>query len=144
MTEQTYWDDIEIGHTISGSEPMTSQRLVMFAAASGDFYQIHYDVNIAKRNNLPDIIVHGVFKDMMVGKLLHGWVGEHGRIVTWENASRGMNTVDDQPLTVWGEVTEKYERDGECLVALNVGVRGKDGVEGSPGTATVVLPRRGA
>lgn len=141
MAEQVYWDDIQVGHRISILEQMDSQRLVVWAAASGDFYQIHYDDGFARRNNLPDVLVHGVYKGMMVGKLLHGWVGDQGRIVTWGNSYRGMNGVNDE-LTVWGQVTRKYEQDGQHLVDLDVGVHGRDQKEGSPGTATVALPAR--
>ena len=42
MSEQIYWDDVEEGQEFNLIEPMDSQRLVIWAAASGDFYQIHY------------------------------------------------------------------------------------------------------
>ena len=41
--EQVFWDDVSEGQEISLNEPMSSQILVMWSAASGDFYQIHYD-----------------------------------------------------------------------------------------------------
>ena len=59
MADQNYWDDIEEGQEIAlDHEETSSQRLVVWAAASGDFYQIHYDDDFAKGNSLPDIIVH--------------------------------------------------------------------------------------
>ena len=80
MSEQIYWDDVEEGQEFNLIEPMDSQRLVIWAAASGDFYQIHYDDNYAKDNKLPDIIVHGALKGMLVGRLLDEWKGEGGSI----------------------------------------------------------------
>ena len=47
MTQLT-WDDVTEGHEVSIVEEMPSQRLVIWAAASGDFYQIHYDDSIAE------------------------------------------------------------------------------------------------
>ena len=139
--EQVYWDDVAEGLDISIQEPMNSQRLVVWAAASGDFYQIHYDAEFAKRNNLPGIIVHGALKGMVVGRLLDEWTGDAGRILRWSVSYRGMDPVD-QELHVWGRVVRKYEEHGEALVDLDVGVRQPDDTETTPGKATVALPRR--
>ena len=81
---QTLWDDVKEGQEISLTEPTSSQRLVIWAAASGDFYQIHYDDNFAKGNNLPDIIVHGALKGMLVGRLLDEFAGDKGSIEMWD------------------------------------------------------------
>lgn len=140
--EQVYWDDVDEGLDIAIQEPVSSQRLVIWAAASGDFYQIHYDADFARDNNLPGIIVHGALKGMIVGRLLDDWSGDAGRIVRWNVSYRGMDPVN-QDLSVWGRITKKYEDDGEARVDLDVGVRQPDGVETTPGTATVALPRRG-
>ncbi|MEE9280418.1 MAG: MaoC/PaaZ C-terminal domain-containing protein [Myxococcota bacterium] len=139
--EQVYWDDVSEGQEISLQEPMSSQRLVIWAAASGDFYQIHYDDGFAKSNDLPDIIVHGALKGMMVGRLLDEWTGDDGRIVSWNVSYRGMDPAR-QDLRIWGKVTKKYDEGGEGRVDLNVGVTQPDGTETTPGSATVALPKR--
>jgi acyl dehydratase len=141
LPEQTYWDDIEVGHEISMTEETSSQRLVIWAGASYDFYQIHYDDNFAKNNNLPDIIVHGALKGMWVGKLLDEFVGEQGWIKKWGVSYRGMDPAR-QDVTVWGKVTRKYEEGGEALLDLDVGVAQPNGTQTTPGTATVKLPKR--
>jgi acyl dehydratase len=141
MAAQVYWDDVSEGQEIALTEPMESQRLVIWAAASGDFYQIHYDDNFAKNNNLPDIIVHGALKGMLVGRLLDEWKGEQGKIKQWGVSYRGMDPVREE-LTIWGKVTKKYENAGETLVDLDVGVAQPNGTQTTPGTATVALPRR--
>ncbi len=139
---QLHWDDVTEGQEITLREPMTSQRLVVWAAASGDFYQIHYDDGFAKGTGLDGIIVHGALKGMIVGRLLDEWTGHDGRIVRWDVSYRGMDPVD-QDLRVWGTVTKVYEEDGEARVDLNVGVTQPDGKETTPGSATVALPKRG-
>ncbi|HJM75044.1 MAG TPA: MaoC/PaaZ C-terminal domain-containing protein [Dehalococcoidia bacterium] len=142
MADQTYWDDIEEGAEIAlENEEMSSQRLVVWAAASGDFYQIHYDDSFAKNNQLPDIIVHGALKGMLIGRLLDEWIGSDGRIVNWGVSYRGMDPARE-PLKVWGTVTKKYEEDGEGLIDLDVGVAQADGKQTTPGTATVALPKK--
>jgi len=142
MADQTYWDDIEEGAEIAlENEEMSSQRLVVWAAASGDFYQIHYDDGFAKNNQLPDIIVHGALKGMLIGRLLDEWTGSDGRIVNWGVSYRGMDPARE-PLRVWGTVTKKYEEGGESLIDLDVGVAQADGTQTTPGTATVALPKK--
>ncbi len=139
--EQLYWEDVSEGTEVSLTEPMSSQRLVIWAAASGDFYQIHYDDQFAKGNDLPGIIVHGALKGMLVGRLLDEWCGDRGRIVTWGVSYRGMDPAR-RDLQVWAKVTKKYVEEGEGRVDLDVGVKQPDGTETTPGSATVALPRR--
>ena len=139
---QVYWDDVKEGQEIpSLNEETSSQRLVIWAAASGDFYQIHYDDNFAKGNNLPDIIVHGALKGMLVGRMIDEWIGDEGRIVNWGVSYRGMDPAR-APIKVWGKVTKKYEQGGQALVDLEVGCAQSNGTQTTPGTATVALPKK--
>ena len=142
MAEQVYWDDVKEGDEVALDEEFSSQRLVVWAAASGDFYQIHYDEDFAKKNNLPGIIVHGALKGMIVGRLLDEWTGDEGRIVNWGVSYRGMDP-GRQNMKVWARVAKKYQEDGEGRLDLEVGVTDPEGKNGTPGTATIALPRRG-
>jgi acyl dehydratase len=137
-----YWEDVQEGQELSLVEPMSTQRLVIWAAASSDFYQIHYDEEFAKKNHLPGIIVHGALKHAIIGRLLDEWVGPQGRILRWDVSYRGMDPARED-VTVWARVTRRYQEQGEGRIDLEVGVRGADGAEGTPGTATVALPMRG-
>ncbi len=139
--KQVFWDDVSEGQEISLQEPIDSQRLVIWAAASGDFYQIHYDEGFAKGTGLDGLIVHGALKGMLVGRLLDEWAGADGRIVKWGVSYRGMDPLGPD-LRVWAAVSKTYEQGGEARVDLNVGVAQPDGTETTPGTATVALPRR--
>ena len=139
--EQRFWDDVEEALEIGLDEEMSSQRLVVWASASGDYYPIHYDDGFAKQNGLPGIIVHGALKGMLVGRLLDELVGDEGRIVRWKVSYRGMDEAR-RDLRVWARVTKKYTEDGEGRLDLDVGVLGAGSQETTPGTATVALPRR--
>jgi acyl dehydratase len=155
MTEQTYWQDVNEGDEIPRLvKNCTPQQLVMWAAASGDFYQIHYDERFAKQNGLQDIIVHGALKGGFLGQLLHDFAGDGGRVKAFACAYRGMDYTG-QEIICRGVVTKKYEEDGRQLVDLEIwtetGATNDDGrpknppgVKTTPGTATVVLPSRGS
>lgn len=134
------WDSVSEGQEFEMVEASDSQRLVIWAAASGDFYQIHYDDNFAKNNKLPDIIVHGALKGMWVGKLLDEIAGDDGWVKQWDVSYRGMD-IAREDVTIFGKITKKYEQGGEHLIDLEVGVRRKDGSVSTPGTGTVRLKK---
>jgi hydroxyacyl-ACP dehydratase HTD2-like protein with hotdog domain len=140
MPSAQTWDAVSEGQEFEMVEASDSQRLVIWAAASGDFYQIHYDDNFAKNNKLPDIIVHGALKGMWVGKLLDEIAGDNGWVKQWDVSYRGMD-IAREDVTIFGKITKKYEQGGEHLVDLEVGVRRKDGSISTPGTGTVRLAK---
>jgi len=153
MAEQVYWDDVKEGDELPTLvKKVTTQQLVMWAAASGDFYQIHYDERFAKNNKLEDIIVHGALKCAFLGQLLHDWVGEPGKTRNYSVSYRGMD-YPNQEILCKGVVTKKYEDNGEHIVELDIWTetgqpdddgRPKNpvGQKTTPGAAKVVLPKR--
>ena len=142
MPDQPYFEDISEGQEVT---PLTqhcdSQRLVYWAAGSGDFYQIHYDKDFAQDTGLPDRIVHGALKHALLGRMLHEWAGDKGRVKRVACQYRGMDMVDKDVICK-GVVTGKRTEKGESLVDLEVWTETPDGQKTTPGTATVALPSR--
>jgi acyl dehydratase len=142
MSDQVYFEDIQEGQEIPElRQECNSQGLVMWAAGSGDFYQIHYDKDFAQTSGLPDRIIHGALKHALLGRLLHEWVGEGGRVKRVACQYRGMDMVN-QDVICHGVVTKKYQRDGENIVELDVWTETPQGQKTTPGTAVVSLPSR--
>ena len=140
---QVYFEDVSEGQEIPVlTEKCTSQRLVMWAAGSGDFYQIHYDKDFAQGNNLPDRITHGALKHALLGRLLHDWVGDGGRVKKVACQYRGMDMVNEDVIC-HGVVKRKFQEGGENLVELEVWTETPQGQKTTPGTAVVALPARG-
>ena len=140
---QVYFEDVAEGQEIPTlTEKCTSQRLVMWAAGSGDFYQIHYDKDFAQGNNLPDRITHGALKHALLGRLLHDWVGDGGRVKKVACQYRGMDMVNEDVIC-HGLVKRKFQEGGENLVELEVWTETPQGQKTTPGTAVVALPARG-
>ena len=142
MATQIYWEDVEVGNELPPlvKEP-TSQQLVKWAGASGDFYQIHYDKDFALGNNLPGIIVHGALKSAWLGQLLSDWVGEGGKIKKYGCSHRGMDVPGDK-LTCKGTVTNKYVEADEHCVECDIWLENSKGEKTTPGKAVVVLPSK--
>jgi len=139
---QLYFEDIKEGQEITTlTEHCDSQRLVHWAAGSGDYYQIHYDKDFAQRTGLPDRIVHGALKHALLGRMLHEWIGEKGRIRRFACQYRGMDHIDKN-VTSKGVVTAKKTENGANLVELEVWTEDPDGQKTTPGTAVVALPSR--
>ena len=107
MTDQVYFEDVEEGQELPEvRKDPTTQQLVMYAGASGDYYQIHYDLNFAKNNNLPDVILHGALKNAFLGQIMTNWIGEGGTLKKLSAQYRGMD-VPGTPAFVKGVVKKK-------------------------------------
>jgi acyl dehydratase len=139
---QVYVEDVEPGDAILELvERCTPRQLVMWASASGDFYEIHYDVEYARSVGLPGLVVHGALKNAFLGHLLYRWIAPAGRIVRYGCSYRGMD-YPGQDLRCRGKVTAISEPDGEYLVDLDIWIENPSGEVTTPGTATVSLPSR--
>ena len=94
MAKQIYFEDVQVGTEIGPLEKNpTTQQLVRYAGASGDFYQIHYDKDFALGNDLPGVILHGALKNAFLGHLMTDFAGELGWLRKLGVQYRGM----DQP-----------------------------------------------
>lgn len=131
------WSDVNEGQEIPVlKKNCSTQQLVIWAAGSGDFYQIHYDKDFALGTGLNNIIVHGALKNAFLGQLVHDWVGANGRIVKYGCSYRGMD-YPNQDILCKGVVKKKYEEGGKKLADLEVWTEQPDGNKTTPGYATV-------
>lgn len=142
--DQVYIEDLQDGQEIPALvKSCTPRQLVMWAAASGDFYEIHYDVEYARSIGLPGLVVHGALKNAFLGQLLHDWAAPRGRVVRYGCSYRGMDYPGDE-LTCRGTVTRVERERGQGLATLDIWVENGKGEITTPGTAEVALPSRTA
>jgi len=142
MAEQLYYEDVAVGSEITPlvKQP-TTRQLVMWAGASGDYYQIHYDKDFAQSRGLPGVIVHGQLAYSFLGQLMTDWMGEQGSLWKLACSYRGMN-FPGETLTCKGRVSKKYIEDGEHYVVCNIWAENSKGEKTVSGTAIVILPAR--
>ncbi len=142
MEEQVYFDDVEEGMSIPvlRKDP-TTQQLVMYAGASGDYYQIHYDLNFAKNNGLPDVILHGALKNAYLGQVMTNWIGEWGSLKKLSVQYRGMD-VPGTPVFAKGVIKKKYQQNDENIVECEIWLETHEGQRTTPGYAVASLPSR--
>jgi acyl dehydratase len=142
-SKQIFYEDVEVGAAIGPLEKdPTTQQLVKYAGASGDFYQIHYDKDFALKNNLPGVILHGALKNAFLGQLMTDFAGELGWLRKLSVQYRGM----DQPGTkviCKGRVAKKYIDGSNHMIDCEIWLENAKGEKTTPGSATVILPSRG-
>lgn len=142
MAKQVYYEDVEAGTQLPQLvKNPTTQQLVKWAGASGDYYQIHYDKDFAISTGLTGVIVHGWLSASFLGQLLTDWIGDSGQLKKFNTSFRGM-LYPGEPITCKGKVTKKYIQDGKHYVECEVWAENQKGESMVPGTATIVLPSR--
>ncbi|WP_448621804.1 MaoC/PaaZ C-terminal domain-containing protein [Geodermatophilus sp. URMC 65] len=119
---------------ITRVETATLRTLVQYAGASGDFYEMHYDVPFARERGHRELAVHGLLKTAWLGRLVEEWFAGRGRITVLDVSYRGMD-FRDEPVTCGARVTG---HDGDH-VALEVWTGSADGTRTTIGTAEVAL-----
>ena len=142
MGTQVYFEDVEEGMEIPTLlKNPTTQQLVKYAGASGDYYQIHYDQDFARDNGLPTVILHGALKNAFLGQVMTDWIGEYGVLRKLSAQYRGMDTPGS---TIYGKgiVKKKRVENGDNLVECEIWLENAEGKKTTPGQAVVVLPSR--
>lgn len=124
------------------SKAPTTRQLVMFAGASGDFYEIHYDNAVAVESGLPGVIVHGYLKMAWLGELVTTWAGPDAFVVDLDVSYRGTDLPNEEYL-LKGRVTEVTAGDAISTVGLEIWGESVSGKKTTIGTARVQLPADG-
>jgi len=90
--------------------PITLEQLQNYAAASGDFNQIHLDEEVAKKSGLPGIIAHGMLISAFISTRAAQAIRQdlelnQFRLVKYQTRFRAMTFLGDTPI-VGGSVNE--------------------------------------
>jgi hypothetical protein len=153
MTEQIYYEDVEVGSEITPlAKIATTRMLVQWAGATGDFNPLHYEDDFATTMGVGAPIVHGALKRAWLGQLMTDWIGGEGRLKKMSCQYRGMDyprkmKTIDEPLdgeTWWcrGKVTGKHVDGDDHMVECEIWVENGKGERTTPGSALVALPTR--
>lgn len=138
--KSSVFDDINISDEIPRLVvgPVTIQDLVEWCGAEEDYLNIHYDEAAAKATGLPGCVIQGTFKYCLLGRMVTDWLGERGTLRRIGVSYRTMDFPGDT-LTCRGKVTNKYVKDGENYIELEIWTENQRGEKTTPGTAVVTL-----
>lgn len=144
MAEQLTYEGVQVGALVPPllKQPVTMCDLVMWAAASEDFTDFHFDEAAAKARGFPGPVTNGPYKAALIARMLTDWIGPEGVLVRLACQYRRLDVVGDN-LACRGKVTDKRVKGGECLVDLEVWTENGRGEVTTTGTATVALPPAG-
>lgn len=141
---QRYWDDVSTGEDLEGfTFTLDWTTLAKQVSGSQDFHKVHHDFEFAREGGHETIFYNTGFTRGWLGRLLTDWMGPEGWIKTFGFQMRRMNTPGDE-VSVRGRVTGKAEGDDPetGIVDLDIWIENtREGVT-TPGTASVLLPRR--
>ena len=133
------FDRIAVGDTISPIVRTTDfANWNRYAAVNDEFVPIHMDHDDARATGQPAAVGMGNLRTAYLHNALAAWLGDAGTVVEYSCQFRGLNFKGDT-LTASATVTGKELRDGAALVHLALSVTNQDGVDTTPGTATVHL-----
>ena len=154
MAKQLFWEDVKEGDEVPTlSKIATTQTLVKWAGASGDFVPLHYDDAFAAASGVGSSIVHGALKRQWLVHLMTDWIGEEGFLKKFSCQYRQMDYPrkmksltephDGETWQCKGIVTKKYVEGDEYLVDCDIWIENRKGDKTTPGTATAILPSKG-
>ncbi|MDD5190872.1 MAG: MaoC/PaaZ C-terminal domain-containing protein [Dehalococcoidales bacterium] len=153
MPEQLYWEDVSEGMEIPAFDKIaTTQMLVRWAGASGDFNPLHYDAVFAAAIGTGRPIVHGALKRQWLIQLATDWMGAAGFLKKFSCQYRAMDYPRNmQTMTVplagetWhckGKVIKKYIEGLAHQVDCDLKLENGKGEVTTSARATVILPSR--
>jgi acyl dehydratase len=142
MREQVYYEDVRQGmHDLILSKHPTTRQLAMWAAGSGDFYEVHYDKDFAQSQGFEKVLVHGPLKAAFMAQLLTDWAGVDGWLRTLTCRYVEKDYAGDD-LTVMARMIGTNGGEDEHVVMFEVWTENPAGGKTTHGSASVALPSR--
>jgi acyl dehydratase len=114
----------------------TTQQLVRWAGASGDYNPIHYDKDFALSRGLTGVVMHGQLGTAFLCQLLSDWYGAAGSLKKINVSYKGFAYPGDT-LTCRGVVKDKSAEVN--IVTLDIWIENQKGEKTTTGTAIVKL-----
>jgi acyl dehydratase len=143
MVKQITYEEVVVGQPLPTLiKHPTPRQLVMWAGASGEFSEMHYDKDFALKMGFPGIIVHGMLMTSFLIQVLTDWIGEWGALKKIKTSNRQFVLVD-RDIICKGTVTHKYVRGDEHCVECDLSAENSENEKCVTATAVVVLPERG-
>jgi len=119
MTQPTF-NSLNVGDEIPAlTTPSVSRHtLALYCGASGDHNPIHVDLDFAKSSGLNDVIAHGMLSAAYLAQMLTNWVNQSA-LRSFNNRFTAMTQIGDT-VSCSGKIVEKFEKDGEKFVRLEL------------------------
>lgn len=139
---QLHWEDVESGAEIEGFQlDITPRRAFLQISGSQDWYPVHFDPAFARKAGHEDIFMNTGFQQAALVRVITDWMGDAGFLRKLYFEMRRQQRAGDT-MVCKGKVTNRYLKDGEGWVELDVCAENeREGIT-TPGKAWVTLPLR--
>ena len=139
MTTLPSFDALQVGDKIPALAlpPLSRLTLALYCGASGDHNPIHVDSDFAQSAGMSDVLAHGMLSMAWLSRVLTQWVPQTA-IRDYSVRFAAITQVHEQ-ITCTGEVTEKFEVDGERRVRLTLTTANAEGQVKLAGDAVIAL-----
>ena len=138
-TNITDLESLDIGKNIPEliKQPSTEQ-LVMYAGASRDFYQVHYDQQFAQSIGLPKVIVHGALKSAFLVQMITDFIKQTGDLT---RLFVRYNSIDFEGCIMKcnGTITKIITCRSKKIIDCDIWIENIEGIKTTEGTATFRL-----
>ncbi|MNJ11484.1 bifunctional enoyl-CoA hydratase/phosphate acetyltransferase [compost metagenome] len=133
------YSDTQIGDQLPALQLPAINRttLALYCGASGDHNPIHVDIDFARKARMPDVFAHGMLSAAYLGRLLTTWVPQQ-QIRSLSIRFTGITHLGHTPICT-GNITEKFEVDGEKRVRIDIKCCNQYGEEKLAAEAVVAL-----
>ncbi len=132
-------DAISVGDNVTAMDvEVTATAVVAGAIASHDYMPMHHDRDFAQAQGAPDIFFNIMSTNAYIARFLTDWAGPEA-VLKNISVRLGVQAVPGQVLKFSGEVTNKEEKDGECLIELAIKAAVETG-DHATGTAALTVP----
>lgn len=140
MAKQIVYEEVVVGQPLPTLiKHPTPRQLVMWAGASGEFSEMHYDKEFALSKGFPGLIVHGMLMTSFLAQVMTDWMGEWGTLKKIKTTNRQFVLVD-QDILCKGTVSNKYLQGAEHCVECELWTENKAGEKCVTATAVLTLP----
>ncbi len=140
---ELYWEEVEVGQELPELVmPITVTRCALMASASRDFAPQHHNTWYAhNKSKTRDMFLGTHFNMGMMSRFMTDWGGPWSTVRRIQLAmKRSICAGEDMIMT--GRVREKYAKDGEHRVDLDIEINTDKGTAYQAG-GTLALPARG-
>ena len=133
------FDGIQVGDALPSFEtpPISRLTLALYCGASGDHNPIHVDTDFAKAAGMPDVFSHGMLSMAWLGQVLTRWVPQIA-IRDYSVRFAAITQVGER-ISCAGKVLEKFERDGQRCMRVELSSANQDGQIKLKGEAVIAL-----
>jgi acyl dehydratase len=139
MAEHLLWENITAGQEMPPYRVTVSLvRMMMYAAATWNPYQLHWDSDFSKKRGFKDANIAGPMFGDYLAEMIGQWARDPSRLKSLEYSNRDMAFPGDT-LIFRGKVKEKRREANVALVECQVWVENQKGGILAEGTATVTL-----